>query len=82
MDFLEKIEKRACFLSRDVLKYITVRRTSDRQISTKTDEKVRSSTSSSKKFKNFCKKCLTFKTKSGKMFKLSAAEVERQDLEN
>ena len=28
------------------------------------------------------KKCLTFKTKSGKMFKLSAAEVERQDLEN
>ena len=51
--FLKKVEKRACFLSGDVLKYITVRRTSDRRISTKTDEKVRSFTSPSKKFKNF-----------------------------
>jgi hypothetical protein len=38
--FLEKCEKRACFLSESVLKYITVRRMSDTNASEKTDEKV------------------------------------------
>jgi hypothetical protein len=37
--FLEKCKKRACFLSESVLKYITVRRTSDTNASEKTDEK-------------------------------------------
>lgn len=37
--FLEKCEKKACFLSESVLEYIIVRRMSDTNASEKTDEK-------------------------------------------
>ena len=66
-----------------MLKYITVRRTSDTNTSEKTTEKVRRSIGSSKNFKKSSKKCLTIWHFGGKINELSAARLRRkQDLEN
>lgn len=75
--FLEKCKKRACFLSESVLKYITVRRTSDRMKYFKNDVKRRDSTESKMNLKNLSKKCLTIYHESDKINKLSAERLRR-----
>ena len=66
-----------------MLKYITVRRTSDTDTSEKATEKVRRSIGSPKNFKKSSKKCLTIWCFGGKINKLSVARLRRkQDLEN
>ena len=76
-DFCEKYEENACFLQKAVLKYITVRRTSDRMKYFKNDVKRRDSTESKMNLKNLSKKCLTAYHESDKIDKLSAARLRR-----
>ena len=57
-DFGVKFVKNACFLKDAVLKYITVRRTSDTKTSEKATGKVRRSIGSPKNFKKSSKKRL------------------------
>ena len=72
-----KFVKNACFLKDAVLKYITVRRTSDRMKCFKNDVKRRDSTESKMNLKNLSKKRLTTYHESDKMNKLSAARLRR-----
>ena len=58
-----------------MLKYITVRRTSDRMKHFKNDVKRRDSTESKMNLKNLSKKCLTFYHESDKINKLSAVKA-------
>ena len=60
-----------------MLKYITVRRTSDTKTSEKATEKARRSIGSPKNFKKSSKKCLTIWCFGGKINKLSAAWLRR-----
>ena len=59
-----------------MIKYITVRRTSDRMKYFKNDVKQRDSTESKMNLKNLSKKCLTTYHESDKITKLSAAKAE------
>ncbi len=59
-----------------MLKYITVRRTSDRMKYFKNDVKRRDSTESKMNLKNLSKKCLTNYHESDKINKLSAAKAK------
>ena len=76
-DFGVKFVKNACFLKDAVLKYITVRRTSDRMKYFKNDVKRRDSTESKMNLKNLSKKRLTIYHESDKISKLSAARLRR-----
>ena len=60
-----------------MIKYITVRRTSDTNTSPKVTGKVRRSIGSPKNFKKSSKKCLTIWHFGGKINKLSAARLRR-----
>ena len=70
-----KFVKNACFLKDAVLKYITVRRTSDRMKYFKNDVKRRDLTESKMNLKNLSKKCLTKNHFCGKIIKSSAARL-------
>ena len=59
-----------------MLKYINVRRTSDRMKHFKNDVKQRDSTESKVNLKNLLKKCLTTYHESDKIIKLSAVKAE------
>ena len=58
-----------------MIKYITVRRTSDRMKYFKNDVKRRDSTESKMNLENLSKKCLTIYHESDKITKLSAAKA-------
>ena len=64
-------------MSGAVLKYITVRRTSDRMKHFETDALREESMSFDEKLKNNSKKCLTSYRESDKMNKLSAERLRR-----